>query len=1294
VSGPVIGSVAVEVVPDARGWVSKFRALVLPGAGRVGDEYGALFGDEASKKAVAAFDRGMARSNPKLAGARQGDAFGDAFSGSVRKALENLPKAKLDGDATDIERKLDGIRAQLGGLDTSFGLHLTDETALRALQGLRLELDQLTGPEHDVRVRLDAHAASAELAAFEARIAALNNNNPAVPGGGADSGGPQLSLPSLKAAAIVGALPLVGPVAGAASGALLQLAGAAGVAGLAVKGMNNEIEQGTPLGNALRVQVDGLSADLTSLEQSAAKGASTGVTAGLQQLHAFMPTLNPEVQDLATHLGNAFATSTGGLLQALRVASPLLNDAGRYAELLAGKLDAAARSPEFARFIGYARQELPVVVHALTELTGSAVHLGEALAPIGSVGIAVLDGLATTLNHIPVGVLTGLAEAATAGYLAFKGYAIISGVNIALTAYAERAALAAGASEALAKANARASVGAGSLLAKYGSTTAYAGATVAILLAAHAVEEYVQRNNSEAKALRNATAAQQAFSDALTASKGAVDSGVTGALALQLAQDGLSKKALAAGISQDQLIAGITSSQGSYIDAAGQMQNYAGSLNDVIDQWERSGKPSHDTIKALQEVGQEYQDSRKATLDYLAAQRHFAEVQPVVYGALAANAASLASVGAQYHLTGAQAGSYAALLGITSDKVENGSVTNAQLSAAVHTVADAYNDASQSGSLYLGQLSAFSASQKTAADRAAIMAATLRAGNGDALAYGGAITSAAGANNALVSAFQDQAAAAAANALAVGSAQAAISSASSQASRSLSDALDGVAGSERAITSAQQAALNAQLALTDARRAAKVAAEDLANQVIDGQLSERQAVLSLKAARDALNKPQQGTVLQVGKGGKLLTPKTPATVDRAAQQLAYDQAAQQLAEVRLQNKRLAAEKAAADRAGINGSAQVIAAQQGVASATQGISDAQRNLAKSQQAVADAQVSGAQAIAAAQRGLTAASDAQAQALRGSELAAINAKTGLIDYSKQGAGPLVQQLQAMQDAAEKAASATYQHELATKGDKVATEDMGKVYDSLTRGALVRQHDQLGLTSGAAKHLADTYFGMPKDVQTTVQAIGTAGIENSLGAIGRQLSVLTKEPWSISMHLADTAATIKSLSKIAALQAYIASGGQVDIGVSGRGEAGGFFHASGAVVDYYANGGIDNLPASLKHFASGSENHVAQIAPAGSYRVWAEPETGGEAYIPLAQSKRVQSELILAETARRFGDTLVKGSGKGDSRSMAGAELRNPGGGGDVTVQQIIHNPLPERASTTGPKAMRRAAYALTR
>jgi len=65
----------------------------------------------------------------------------------------------------------------------------------------------------------------------------------------------------------------------------------------------------------------------------------------------------------------------------------------------------------------------------------------------------------------------------------------------------------------------------------------------------------------------------------------------------------------------------------------------------------------------------------------------------------------------------------------------------------------------------------------------------------------------------------------------------------------------------------------------------------------------------------------------------------------------------------------------------------------------------------------------------------------------------------------------------------------------------------------------------------------------------------------------------------------------------------------------------NADGGVWEYFADGGV-------------RENHVAQIAPANTVRVWAEPETEGEAYIPFAPSKRTRSVDIWRETGRRLG------------------------------------------------------------
>ncbi|NKU72724.1 hypothetical protein GS898_04965 [Rhodococcus hoagii] len=75
------------------------------------------------------------------------------------------------------------------------------------------------------------------------------------------------------------------------------------------------------------------------------------------------------------------------------------------------------------------------------------------------------------------------------------------------------------------------------------------------------------------------------------------------------------------------------------------------------------------------------------------------------------------------------------------------------------------------------------------------------------------------------------------------------------------------------------------------------------------------------------------------------------------------------------------------------------------------------------------------------------------------------------------------------------------------------------------------------------------------------------------------------------------------------------------------------------YQDNLNTDIANGGYVHYAAGGiEDHQAQIGN-GRTRIWNEPETGGESYIPLALSKRPRSERILEETARRFGLGVVR-------------------------------------------------------
>lgn len=139
-----------------------------------------------------------------------------------------------------------------------------------------------------------------------------------------------------------------------------------------------------------------------------------------------------------------------------------------------------------------------------------------------------------------------------------------------------------------------------------------------------------------------------------------------------------------------------------------------------------------------------------------------------------------------------------------------------------------------------------------------------------------------------------------------------------------------VAQAETSLVHAQREALRAQQALNDARREAQRALEDLAFQVEDGALAQRQAVLDLADAEQALaavrSNPQATTRQQ----------------EEAA--IAYEHAANQLERLKVDNQRLAVDKATADKAGVEGSERVVRAQDQVQDSTERVASAQQGLA--------------------------------------------------------------------------------------------------------------------------------------------------------------------------------------------------------------------------------------------------------------------------------------------------------------------------------------------------------------
>jgi hypothetical protein len=188
-------------------------------------------------------------------------------------------------------------------------------------------------------------------------------------------------------------------------------------------------------------------------------------------------------------------------------------------------------------------------------------------------------------------------------------------------------------------------------------------------------------------------------------------------------------------------------------------------------------------------------------------------------------------------------------------------------------------------------------------------------------------------------------------------ARVALSDAYAQAAERMLQATQQVDQAERDLAQAQKSSRQAQLDLTAARVEASRQLQDMNNQLTDSKLSETDAEIALTEATAARDR-----VLQNANATEL---------DKKKALLQYDQAVQRLKEQRQETKRLTSDTAAANKAGVEGSATVKSAQERVAQAQQDVVDKTAALKTAQQDVTKTQIANTRAIADAQNKLSEA-----------------------------------------------------------------------------------------------------------------------------------------------------------------------------------------------------------------------------------------------------------------------------------------------------------------------------------
>lgn len=695
--------------------------------------------------------------------------------------------------------------------------------------------------------------------------------------------------------------PTIGPLSAVAAAAFVGLAAEAGVAVLAFQGVKKEMKAGTDVGVTFNSGIQELKGDLSTLQATAARGVLPGFQQAVTSLNASMPGVNKSVASLSAILGDIGSHVVVGLVSGLQTFEPLLTHVAAQADVAAGHFQSWATGPGGAKFAQTLGKEFDTVVPVLVHLAEAVGKLVAAFAPIGDHVVGIIGTLADVINAIPLPVLKVLADIFVTLYGANRLVVLFKNLSISIAAF--------GASSTAA------SAGVTRLALSTATFTATLGPVAALLTAGYAVTRTFSDQldvlaNKFATGKIMATVNYDAmdelstsYVDATHDVNAATDSVLKFALSGKLTGQGIggiTDKVVELvphlkdlGVTSNDVESGVSGTDAAYQALIATINKHGGATQQDIDTLDELHKTFANTEDAI--------NSTAIVLQAIA--------NSPGWGALKTNKDSVAQVGAKFGVSANAVQQYASLLGISSDAIKNGVVTNKQLADSVNQVAGAYNTATMAGASFLDALQKFSTSAGTAADRAQLIGAYLKAAQGDALGFAAATSSAYAATQNLITGFDEQ----------------------------------------------------------------------------------------------------------------------------------------------------------------------------------------------------------------------------------QRAAVDLRTGLIDVTKTGAGPLIQSLQAMQDAAMKSAEATFQHEVATKGAGKAAQDAATVFQGQTYTALVNNAKQLGLTTAQAKRLADQYFALPKDVATKVRAIGTdpvVRVLNQIQSVLLSIAHMSPHP-TVSVNDSASAKIAKIQQNIRALQ-----------------------------------------------------------------------------------------------------------------------------------------------------------------
>lgn len=197
-----------------------------------------------------------------------------------------------------------------------------------------------------------------------------------------------------------------------------------------------------------------------------------------------------------------------------------------------------------------------------------------------------------------------------------------------------------------------------------------------------------------------------------------------------------------------------------------------------------------------------------------------------------------------------------------------------------------------------------------------------------------------------------------------------------------------------------------------------------------------------------------------------------------------------------------------------------------------------------------------------------------------------------------------------------------------DATQSSEKGVAKFKALRDELIKDAIAAGMSAEEVKRFLGEVAKVPTSIPPTKIDVDTARATQKTTEFQQMINGLTGKTVMVSVYTTEHIQQLRDAGKVSTANAATTAN-QYATGkayTSGKAPAyqtsrkDGVANANGNIFKAFANGGV--------------ESHIAQMAPAGAMRLWAEPETGGESYIPHAKGKRARSLEIWEETGRILG------------------------------------------------------------